>query len=325
MANYEALLNALSIEGRLSLPTADGHLELRARCPLHDERSPSWSMNIVTGQWFCQAQCGGGSFPELVRRVLDCSWLEALSWMRSEGRVRANVGEMLDDLRSKISDLNSSQAHDAAQQSASETVAAAWNYYQSLDFTTIPISMLRRGFTHRMLSAWGIRYDEGRELLVIPVTSRHQFVGYVARQMQPDASPRFINSQFNKAAVLFGRDRIPQRDARAILFVEGPLKAIWAQATGLPAVATFGDQVSELQLRQAGCDEYVLGLDNDAAGIAATQKLGALLPPQAVTVLQYPDGIKDADECTPEQLRECWEQRSSYLSWRIKTLERRLA
>lgn len=319
--NYEALLESLGVEGRVSLPTADGHLELRACCPLHGEKSPSWSMNIATGQWFCQAQCGGGSFPELVRRVLECSWLEAISWMRSEGRVRANVGEMLEDLRSKIADMRASQAHQAAQVSASDTVAAAWNYYQSLDFSTIPIAMLRRGFTHAMLSRWGTRYDEGRELLVIPVTSRHQFVGYVARQMRPDASPRFLNSQFNKAAVLFGRDRIPQHDARAILFVEGPLKAIWAQAIGLPAVATFGDQVSELQLRQAGCEEFVLGLDNDAAGVAATAKLGAILPPQAVTVLRYPDGVKDADECTPEQLRECWSQRTSYLAWQIERVK----
>lgn len=319
--NYEALLTTLGVEGRVSLPTADGHLELRACCPLHDERSPSWSMNIVTGQWFCQAQCGGGSFPELVRRVLDCSWLEALSWMRSEGRVRADVGEMLQDLRAKLDELGGEQAHSTAKESAAESVSAAWNYYQSLDFSTIPIAMLRRGFSYQMLSQWGVRYDEGRELLVIPVTSRHQFVGYVARQMRPDASPRFINSQFNKAAVLFGLDRIPQRDAKTILFVEGPLKAIWAQAAGLPAVATFGDQVSELQLRQAGCDEFVLGLDNDAAGIAATAKLGAILPSQAVSVLRYPDGVKDADECTPEQLRELWSQRTSYLAWQIERVK----
>lgn len=37
-----------------------GSKELSARCPLHDDRNPSFSINADTGAWICYCGCGGG-------------------------------------------------------------------------------------------------------------------------------------------------------------------------------------------------------------------------------------------------------------------------
>jgi CHC2 zinc finger len=45
--------------------------QLSACCPLHDDRTPSFSMKIKSTQWTCHAGCGDGNGATLVARVLD--------------------------------------------------------------------------------------------------------------------------------------------------------------------------------------------------------------------------------------------------------------
>lgn len=48
-------------------PDEDGEQSLR--CPLHDDRSPSLSLNLAKDVWNCHAGCGGGPVGSLVQRM----------------------------------------------------------------------------------------------------------------------------------------------------------------------------------------------------------------------------------------------------------------
>lgn len=43
--------------------------ELEARCPFHEDTSPSFYVNLKTGAWICHAGCGQGDFLKLLHRL----------------------------------------------------------------------------------------------------------------------------------------------------------------------------------------------------------------------------------------------------------------
>jgi hypothetical protein len=51
--------------------------EISACCPFHDDRTPSFSMNAETSQWFCHAGCGSGNGTTLLARVADIDTRQA--------------------------------------------------------------------------------------------------------------------------------------------------------------------------------------------------------------------------------------------------------
>jgi hypothetical protein len=51
--------------------------QISACCPFHDDRTPSFSMNARTSQWFCHAGCGSGNATTLLARRLGIGTRQA--------------------------------------------------------------------------------------------------------------------------------------------------------------------------------------------------------------------------------------------------------
>lgn len=47
----------------------DGRGQAMTRCPFHDDRKSSLSLNVRRGLWFCHGGCGGGTFYGLAKRL----------------------------------------------------------------------------------------------------------------------------------------------------------------------------------------------------------------------------------------------------------------
>jgi DNA primase len=45
-----------------------GKDEAKGLCPFHDDRRPSFSVNMREGVWFCHAGCGGGNIFQFLAR-----------------------------------------------------------------------------------------------------------------------------------------------------------------------------------------------------------------------------------------------------------------
>lgn len=58
--------------------------ELVTNCPLHEDRSPSFSVNLGKGLWTCRAGCGGGDIITLVEKMENVSRGEAIKRLSAD-------------------------------------------------------------------------------------------------------------------------------------------------------------------------------------------------------------------------------------------------
>jgi DNA primase len=105
--------------------------------------------------------------------------------------------------------------------------------------------------------------------VLVPHTWSDQLVGWQTRWLgdRPDWCGKWTNTvDFPGNETLFGWDFLA-REARELYLVESPKTVMRLVQCGLPAVATFGDSVSERQLRLLRRFPWlVLAPDNDKAG-----------------------------------------------------------
>jgi hypothetical protein len=60
------------------LPRNDHKGEISTHCPFHNDRMPSFSVNIENGRWKCHAGCGGGHLMEFEKKHSGCDDVQAL-------------------------------------------------------------------------------------------------------------------------------------------------------------------------------------------------------------------------------------------------------
>lgn len=294
MIKYADLAVELGIRG-----TITGQ-EYHANCPFHDDRNPSWAMNIDSGLWICYRGCGQGDFAHLVMQILGATYQDAVFWMRQ--RERKPSVEALQ------SSLSAEMALETAIGSYNHSDKSWREHFYSLTNDVMPNWFLERGFDWDTILHWGIRYDP-LDAVVIPVIWNEELVGTVTRYAKGE--PKYRNSPgLNKP--LFGQI-FPSQNL--IILVEGPLDAIWCWKAGISAYSLLGDRMSEYQLellraKHGRTREVALGFDADAAGRNATaviaeqlMRSGTWLLPQ-ITQLTWPQGTKDAQDCSVEQLRQ---------------------
>lgn len=299
MFNYANLASSLGIRGFIR---GD---ELSASCPLHSDTNPSFSLNINKGIWICFSRCGGGDFFELVERVLDCSPQEARDWIAGNG-VPVGVEQQS---RMLLAALQQPQP----EQKAIENLT--WKeQYESFTSRVMPLWFLARGFMWDTIIKWGIRYNPSTDAVIIPVYWEDELVGTVTRNTL-QGLPKYKNSDAIPASkVLYGE--ISKRKNEIIL-CEGILDALWLWQNGHHAVSILGNKLSQEQaniLKRYKMVNITLALDNDEAGTIGTEQTKKLLIAngwllQQLSLIKFPTGTKDPQDCTPEMLRELYAQR----------------
>lgn len=252
LTNYRWLAERLGFE----LDYQDG--ELSCRCPFHNDRSPSFSLNLENGLWCCYRGCGGGRFVDLVMRLKGLNYFQAREWI-----IRENQPPNPEDFQN----LLLKKLQPTSQDNSSEV------YYQSLIATSLPQYWFKRGLTWQTADRWGVKYDTERQRIVIPVRDSYgKWIGYVARNLNP-MMPKYINSPgLKSSAILFGWHLTHNDPA---ILVEGPLDAIWLDQNLISgACALMGSNLSVEQvhiLQVAQVHDLILALDDDEAGHRALE------------------------------------------------------
>lgn len=280
--------------------------EYRAKCPFHDDTHPSFSMNIESGAWICHRGCGSGNIWQLVERTLDCNSIEARDWV-----------------------LTNSQQNSANALARSVQIALAlpgsptylppdmgwYARYQALDNKAMPLWFLERGFTWRTVNHWEMKYDQALDAVVIPVMWNEELIGSITRSY--NGTPKYVNSPgLPRSEILFGEINT---QLNRIILCEGVLDTIWGWQNGYNIAGLLGTFVSQKQieiLRGLGFGEIILALDNDDAGRKGTREAANKLvkagwmEPQ-ITTIQFPDGLKDLNDCDPEVIDKLYNERKS--------------
>jgi DNA primase len=244
----EDLLEDIGVEDIRSLGE-----EVQARCPMHEkrtgerERRPDhWSINRHSGAHHCFSCEYSGSLTRLIMDVAKVSLWDA------RGLIRRFDVDLADD-------------------------EAPWEPPIGMviesrlgEFGPPPARALeRRRLTPQVCDRYQLRWDREESAWIIPIFSPGgEKWGWQSKGVEVRNHPPGIK----KGKTLFGLNVL--RGDQAVL-VESPLDVAYLDTLDVPAVAAFGCQVTEMQMKllRERVDSLVLALDDDRAGIAETTRI----------------------------------------------------
>ena len=326
------------------------------RCPFHDERTPSFSVNPADKLYYCFGCGKGGDVVSFVRETENVDFVEAIEYLAERFRIRLEYEESSpaaeearrrrDRLYAVLDQAASFFERHLWGSPAGEPVRAylegrglrepaAREFRLGLSpGRGLAAKAKEKGFTDAELRAAGLVNARGSDYfpprLMFPLAdARGRIVGFQARKLLEDDPLRgkYVNSPegelFHKSAILYGlhlaRPAIAKED-RAVV-VEGNTDVIALRQAGLqPVVASMGTALTVQQVAELGrlTKRLYLCFDSDAAGEGATLRGMELAVSQGfdVKVVTLPKGQDPAD--VPEGFEERLGQAASYLVHRVR-------
>ncbi len=257
------------------------------RCPFHEERTPSFSVNPAEKLYYCFG-CGAGGnligfvmakesmdFPEAVEYLADKYGI-ALEYEESSARGDAERRrrERLRAVLAKARDYFERMLWEAPAAAAAreylerrglreETCRAFHIGFSRPGWGTLRDAALKTGFTDQDLLDAGLvipgksgrPYDRFRGRIMFPLgDERGRTLGFGARTLG-DEKPKYLNSPetplYHKSEALFGQDRAKEAARREdrVYVVEGYTDVMaLAQAGVVNVVASMGTALTEQQL-----------------------------------------------------------------------------
>lgn len=331
------------------------------RCPFHEERTPSFSVDPVDKLYYCFGCGKGGDVVRFVQETENVDFAGAIEWLADRFRVPLEYEEtspQQDAARRRRERLTAllEQATAYFERVLWDTGAgapvreylagrglgeeAAKEFRLGLSLGAGLVAKAReRGFSVEELRAAGLANQRGNDYfpfrLMFPLAdARGRVIGFQARKLREDdpLKGKYVNTPegelFKKGHVLYGlhlaRPAIAKQD-RAIV-VEGNTDVIALRQAGVEAVvASMGTALTGQQLRELGrlTKRLFLCFDADAAGQEATLRGMELAVQQGfdVRVVALPKGEDPAD--APGSFAGRLGSAESYIHYRVRiTLER---
>jgi DNA primase len=343
------------VSARTPLRRASG-TRFTGRCPFHEEKTPSFSVNPVDKLYYCFGCGKGGDLVSFVQETENVDFVGAIEWLADRFRVVLEYEEASprqDEARRRRERL-----HAVLDQTTTYFERLLWDgdtgapvraYLEERGLREEIAREFRlglspgrglvekakeRGFTLDELKSAGLVTTRGTDYfpqrLMFPLAdARGRVLGFQARKLREDDPLRgkYVNSPegdlFHKGSILYGlhlaKPAIAKQDFAAV--VEGNTDVIALRQAGFePVVASMGTALTERQLRELGrmTKKLYLCFDADAAGQEATLRGMELAAAQGfeVKVVTLPRGQDPAD--APDGFAERLESAESYLVYRVR-------
>ncbi|MEM6374731.1 MAG: DNA primase [Pseudomonadota bacterium] len=314
--------------------------DMWAPCPFHQEKTASFHVDDRKGFYYCFGCQAKGDAITFVRETENVDFMEAVRILSQEAGLqiperdpearkkadrRATLSDVMDsavqhfrlglrtaagrDARDYLERRGlSSDAQDRFEIGfAADTWQGLWDY------------LTGKGVGEDQILACGLAkpsqkggrpYDTFRNRIMFPIRDpRGRCIAFGGRAMDPGDSAKYLNSPetelFDKSRTLFNHG--PAREAAGkgapLIVAEGYMDVIALSEAGFTAsVAPLGTAVTEHQLALLWriCEEPVIALDGDAAGLRAANRVIDLALPmlEAGKSLRFailPDG-QDPDD-----------------------------
>lgn len=309
------------VEERTPLRKAGARLQ--GRCPFHEERTPSFSVNPVDRLYHCFGCGKGGDMIDFVRETQGLDFVGAIEWLADRFRIpleyeesapgedakrlrRQRLLALLEDAtafyeRYLWDSPGGSFARDyLAGRGLNEPICREFHLGLALGGNTLTRKATEKGYSPEELRSAGLARASGgdyfqRRLLFPLSDARGRVLGFQARRLHEDdpLQAKYVNTAeselFTKGAVVYGLDKARAamaREDRACV-VEGNTDVIALRQAGFqPVVACMGTALTEQQLRELSrvTKRLWLAFDGDAAGESATLRGMALAVTQGFDV-----------------------------------------
>jgi DNA primase len=343
------------VSARTALRRTSGS-RFMGRCPFHEERTPSFSVNPVEKLYYCFGCGKGGDVIGFVRETENLDFVGAVEWLAERFRVQLEYEES--SPRVEEARRRRERLHALLEQTAAyferllwegETGAPVREYLAGRGLGETAAREFRlglapgrglgekareKGFNAEELREAGLTTARGADYfparLMCPLCdARGRVLGFQARKLRDDDPLRgkYVNSPesdlFRKGSLLYGlhlaRTAISKQERAAI--VEGNTDVIALRQAGFePVVASMGTALTEGQRRELGrlTRRVYLCFDADAAGQDATLRGMELATARGfdVRVVTLPRGLDPAD--APEGFEERLGGAESYVVYRVR-------
>ncbi len=274
-----------------------------AVCPFHQEKTPSMSVDVARGLYYCHGCHAKGDVFTFVQESQGLTFPEALEVLARQAgitltedpqaaRQRGRRAALVDVTRTavefyhrtlmKAPEAGNARGYLRSRGYDAETVAEFRLGYAPPAGDALVREMKAQGIDQRVLldaglarRAQGGASDYFRDRLLFPTYDvRGDPVGFGGRILG-EGQPKYLNTPetpiYKKSHLLYGLDRARreiQKSGYAVV-VEGYTDVIALQRHGVPeAVATNGTALGDdhFELLRRFCDRIVLAFDADAAG-----------------------------------------------------------
>lgn len=290
---------------------------LKARCPFHNEKTPSFNVSPERGMYHCYGCGAGGDMFTFIQEIEGVDFKEALKILAEKAHVeltpvspqkkseRDRLYAILEDATLFYQSLLPAATEIRAyleKRGVSETTIAAWRIGfvpgpPQSGWGVVKEHLQGKGYTEVELFKAGLikasdkgkdSYDVFRNRLMFPLFDQSgRVVGFSGRTMDtgPDV-PKYVNSPetdlYKKSELLYGYDKAKHgiRQLDFSLIVEGQFDVIMShQAKYANTVAVSGTALTaqHVQMLERLSHKVVLALDSDKAGIAAMKRAADLM------------------------------------------------
>ena len=279
---------------------------LKALCPFHTEKTPSFIVNPERQSWHCFGACAtGGDVFSLVMRAERMDFGETLKLLAQKTGV-ALVQEQKGDRYDLLYKINQEAADFYSKVLASPEGKVGMDYLSERGVdaemvSTFGLGLSPRGGDRLRAHVRGLGFESERALeagllhrgengvlrdffwgrLMFPIHDRQgRVAGFGARSLD-GTDPKYLNTAatpiFDKRATVYGFHLAATsiREQNTVVVVEGYMDVLAAHQFGhTNVVASMGTALTEQQVAQlkAAARTYILALDPDAAGQEATRR-----------------------------------------------------
>ena len=309
---------------------------LKAKCPFHNEKTPSFIVNPERQIWHCFGCGEGGDIFTFVMKIEGLEFRDALKLLAERAGVKLeNVNYRDSGKKSRLFEIIEVSRKFYEECIKIKTGKKAFEYLHNRKLSKDTIEKFQLGYAPKswdLLSKFlknkgykedeifaagmivkkdrGGYYDRFRGRIMFPINNiSGQTVGFSSRVMPGDdeSHAKYINTPetiiYNKSGILYGLDKakVPIRENDLCVLVEGNMDVIASfQAEVENTIAVSGTALTSEQLRiiKRYTNNIAFSFDTDSAGIKAANR-GielALQEGMSVSVIMVPEG-KDPADC----------------------------
>ena len=305
---------------------------LKAKCPFHNEKTPSFFVSPARGSYYCFGCGAKGDIFSFVQAFEGLDFVGALRSLASRAGVEVvSEDPRARDERQKLSSLleaatlffqkkldsNKDAAAYLSKRGLSEETISSWRIGFAPDAWRECLEYCReKGFTPEEIEKAGLTktekgktYDRFRSRIMFPIfDSAGRVVAFSGRILGKESEhiPKYLNSPetilFSKSRVLYGFDRAKNEIRRQdyAMLVEGQMDLLMCHQGGFKnAVASSGTAFTSEQLVSLKrlSKRILMVFDADKAGIQASLRSAslALSAGMEVKVAALPAGTDPAE------------------------------
>ncbi len=318
------------VSSYIKLERAGGNF--KARCPFHNEKTPSFFVSPLRETFHCFGCNKGGDILTFVAEFEGLDFKGALKVLADRAHVELvsedprlkNEKDALYSVLEKTASFweqNISQNSDALSYLKKrglkdETIKDFQVGFADDSFTSLVSFLKKSGFKEDIIIKAGLAvpspkgtYDRFRSRIMFPITdSAGRVIAFSGRIFgkEDDKMGKYVNSPetmlYSKSKTLYGFDKAKTeiRKNNSTVLVEGQMDLIMSHQAGFKnTVAISGTALTEFHLNMISrlSSNITIALDADPAGLSASKRsaemaLGAGLD---VKIAEIPEGLDPAD------------------------------